>query len=87
MGQNRRYGDPLTALDGPAIETPAEPKHRHVWINLSNLNRAPAEFPGVIITWRRTTTGWEAQVAYVTATDARETLHVTWTAADHLRPA
>lgn len=86
MGQNRRYGDPLTALDEPAVAPPQTGKVRHVWLNLSRLDRAPSAYPGVIIDWRRTAHGWEAQVAYVTDTTDRTSLHVLWCLAEQLTP-
>lgn len=85
MGQNRRYGDPLTALDPPAIAPPTASRVRHVWVNLSYVEKVDTGYPGVIIDWRRSANGWEAQVAYVTD-GKRSTLHVTWCAAEQLRP-
>lgn len=88
MGQNRRYGDPLTALDAPAVPPPSPSRIRHVWINLSNLKQAPSIHPGLIIDWRQSERGWEAQVAHVaTSTDGTSSLHVSWVAANKLRPA
>lgn len=86
MGQNRRYGDPLTALDPPAVSPPAAGRVRHDWVNLSRVDRVDTGYPGVIIDWRRTASGWEAQVAYVTDVGA-STLHVTWCSVGQLRPA
>ena len=85
MGQNRRYGDPLTALDEPAVSPPPAARVRHVFVNVSRLKQAPAEYPGLLIDWRQTTRGWEAQVAYVVDGD-ESSLHVAWCAADQLRP-
>ena len=86
MGQNRRYGDPLTALN-PAPSPSSTGRERHVWLNLSRLKQAPSAYAGLIVDWRRTTRGWEAQVAYVTETaEAAPTLHVTWCPAEQLTP-
>ena len=84
MGQNKRYGDPLTALDPTAVPPPADDRVHHVYVNVSRLKRAPAEYPGLLIDWRRTTRGWEAQVVYVTEVGGTAVL---WCAADQLRPA
>lgn len=86
MGQNRRYGDPLTALNDPAVPPPTAGKIRHVWLNLSNVKRAPSRYAGIIVDWRRTATGWEAQVAYVTNGSDRADLHVIWCEAERLTP-
>lgn len=86
MGQNRRYGDPLTALDPPAVSPPATGKVRHVWVNLSRVDKVDTGYPGVIVDWRRTANGWEAEVAYVTDSTDRTSLHVLWCSADQLTP-
>ena len=67
-------------------DTRTEPPRRHVWINLSNIARAPAEHPGVILAWRQRETGWEAQVAYVTEHEGLTTLHLIWCESARLRP-
>lgn len=85
MGPNRRYGDPLHALQRDDL-TPRGGPVRHVVVNLSNLERASSHYPGVIIEWRRTSAGWEAQVAYVVDHEGHATLHVVWCPAARLRP-
>lgn len=87
MGQNRRYGDPLTALESPAVSPPTAGRVRHVWVNLSRVDRVDTGYPGVIIDWRRTAGGWEAEVAYVTDTTDKTSLHVLWCPASQIRPA
>lgn len=87
MGHNKRYGDPLTPLDPPAVPVPPRARVRHVVVNLSNIKQAPSAYPGVIVEWRRSTTGWEAQVAYVVDVGTTATLHVTWCRGDQLTPA
>lgn len=86
MGANRRYGDPLTALDDPAVQTRSEPGVRHVWVNLSTSKNHPAEYAGLIVAWRKGIHGWEAQVAHVTDIES-PSLHISWVDARRLRPA
>ena len=87
MGQNRRYGDPLTALNPPAVSPPTTGRVRHVWVNLSREEKVDTGYPGVIIDWRRNAHGWEAQVAYVSESIRGVHLHVLWRAAEQLTPA
>jgi hypothetical protein len=53
---------------------------RHVWVKPAY---TPVEFPGLVLGWRSTPDGWEAQVTYVERGD-RVVIH--WIAADQLRP-
>lgn len=84
MGQNRRYGDPLTALDPPAVPPPSRIRTQHVWVNLSTVKNAPALSPGVLVEWRPCVGGWEAMCTWVTPQGG---IHTAWLAAEKLAPA
>lgn len=61
-----KNGRPLASADPYAVATPQVPPVYHVWVNLSNLTTQVAqEYPGLVIGWRRTSDGYEAQVVYV----------------------
>lgn len=84
MGQNKRYGDPLTALDPPAIAPPDRVRPQHVWVNLSNVKHAPALYPGVLVEWRPHARGWEAMCTWVSPDGG---IHIGWLNADKVAPA
>lgn len=86
MNATGQDDDPSSGSVEPVVTTPADPRQRHVRVNLSNVAKAAVEYPGVILTWRRTGAGWEAQVAYATTTN-ESALHVVWAPADRVRPA
>lgn len=72
----------------PAAEHPRTPRTWHVWVNLSRAggNHPVVHYPGLVLSWRRTRTTWEALVVYVTPTDTGETSHITWIEAEQLSP-
>lgn len=84
MGSNQRYGDPMTPLDPLPIGPPPVPRPQHVWVNLSTVKHATAEYPGLLLEWRRTSWGWEALCAW--ASD-EGSVHFGWVVATKLRPA
>ena len=55
-----------------------EPRRQHVWVDCSGGHR----YPGLVIAWRRTATGWEAYVA----TLRESSVLVTWQKATDLHP-
>jgi hypothetical protein len=83
MGHNRRYGDPLTALDAPAVPPPARIRPQHVWVNLSTVQHAPAVYPGVLIEWRPVVKGWEALCTWASPDGV---VHTGWLPAARLTP-
>lgn len=84
MGHNRRYGDPLTALDPPAVAPPPRIRPQHVWVNLSTVKHAPANYPGVLVEWRPVVHGWEALYTWASPDGV---VHTGWLPAARLRPA
>lgn len=84
MGQNRRYGDPLSSLDRPALAPPAAvTRPQHVWVNLSTLRHRTGEYPGLLVEWRRTASSWEARCFWATPEGG---VHENWVPAEQLRP-
>lgn len=62
----------------PAPAGPA-PRVRHCWVQ-----HVGAEWPGVVVQWRRDETGWSALVSWVEDT---QSLRVEWVPASRLRRA
>jgi hypothetical protein len=85
-----RNGRPLASSDPYAVQTPQLPPVYHVWVNLSNLTSHVAqEYPGLVLGWRRTSDGYEAQVVYVIP--GRNQRHsdssqIAWLPASKLKP-
>lgn len=53
---------------------------RHVWVRQEHI---PSELPGLVLEWRQTPDGWEAQVVYV---DPGGSTTIEWVPAGRLRP-
>lgn len=86
-----RFGTPQTRFDPAPVEFPKVPRTYHVWVNLSGMmsDKHVVEYPGLVIAWRRSVTGWEAQVMWVTPRQDRasDTAHLGWLPAHQLRQA
>jgi hypothetical protein len=57
---------------------------RHCWV--TGPAEDPGPWPGLILEWRRDSTGWSALVVYVIAGESATTIQ-TWVPQTHLRPA
>ncbi|MCW2790457.1 MAG: hypothetical protein JWQ91_1264 [Aeromicrobium sp.] len=83
-------GRPLSTTDPYAVRTPENPPVYHVWVNLSNLaNQSTQEYPGLVIGWRRSSDGYEAQVVYVIPGKVQrysDSALVAWLPAHKLKP-
>lgn len=83
-------GRPLAPADPYAVEVPQPPPVYHVWVNLSNLTTQVAqEYPGLVIGWRRTSDGYEAQVVYVVPSRTQrhsDASQIAWLPASKLKP-
>jgi len=84
MGQNRRYGERLSALDDPAVPPPQRIRPHHVWVDLSTVKHAPATSPGLLVEWRPVVKGWEALCVWASPEGV---VHTGWLPAGRLRPA
>ena len=101
-GMSNRRGPTLAERSGPARsstpteatpENPADdrsgyaetPRQRHCWVHTPD---APSEpLPGLVVEWRRSTTGWEARVVYALDETDQSTIVEAWIPARRLRPA
>jgi hypothetical protein len=85
-----RNGLPLSSSDPYAVRVPEPPPVYHVWVNLSNLSTQPAqEYPGLVLGWRRTSDGYEAQVVYVIPSRTQrhsDASQIAWLPASKLKP-
>jgi hypothetical protein len=85
-----RRGTPQTAHDRPQVDVPTLPRTYHVWVNLTRMlsDKHTVEYPGLVVSWRHGTGGWEAQVVWVTPREDRsdDTAHLGWVPAHQLRP-
>lgn len=83
-------GRPAAAADPYAVEVPQTPPVYHVWVNLSNLETQIAqEYPGLVLGWRRTSDGYEAQVVYVVPSRTQrysDASQIAWLPAGKLKP-
>jgi hypothetical protein len=85
-----RNGLPLSSSDPYAVPVPEPPPVYHVWVNLSNLTTQPAqEYPGLVLGWRRTSDGYEAQVVYIIPSRTQrhsDASQIAWLPASKLKP-
>jgi hypothetical protein len=85
-----RNGQPLSSSDPYAVPVPEHPPVYHVWVNLSNLTTQVAqEYPGLVLGWRRTSDGYEAQVVYVIPGKTHrysDASQIAWLPASKLKP-
>jgi hypothetical protein len=58
---------------------------RHCWV--TGPAEDPGPWPGLILEWRRDSTGWSALVVYVITAESSATTVQTWMSRMHLRPA
>ena len=66
---------------------PVKQPARHVWVMQSREYGGRAPWPGLLIEWRRNSSGkWFALVAVISGGVGNH-LGVTWVAAEHLTPA
>jgi len=66
-------------------ETAPRPQVRHCWV--TGPAEDPGPWPGLILEWRRDSTGWWALVVYVITAETLATTVQTWVPAGHLRPS
>ncbi|CAN5294404.1 hypothetical protein BH09ACT10_BH09ACT10_26180 [soil metagenome] len=83
-----RDGYAITSSDPVPVDLPTKPKVFHVWVQLSHLSKmAQREYPGLLLGWRKTGSGWEAQVIWIIPGAGSDSAHVDWVSAHQLRPA
>ena len=73
---------PVASLESDAA---ARPQVRHCWV--TGAGDEPGPWPGLILEWRRDSTGWSASVVYVITAEIVPTTVQTWVPSGHLRPS
>jgi len=80
-------GVPLRDRPVAPLKTDADhrPQVRHCWV--TGPAEDPGPWPGLILEWRRDSTGWSALVVYVITAETSTTTVQTWVSQRYLRPA
>ena len=68
----------------PAPDVPRS-RTRHCWV--TGPAEDPGPWPGLVLEWRRGSSGWSALVVYVITNEPAVTTIQTWIPPEHLRPA
>jgi hypothetical protein len=80
-------GVPLRDRPVAPLKSDAAPRLqvRHCWV--TGAIDEPGPWPGLILEWRRDSTGWSALVVYIMTAEIVTTTVQTWVPAGHLRPS
>ena len=69
----------------PRTDAAVRTQVRHCWV--TGLAEDPGPWPGLILEWRRDSTGWLALVVYTVTSEAVITTLQTWVPAGRPRPS
>jgi hypothetical protein len=81
-GMGRRSDRPSLAERSAASRVDRPPAGKHCWV--VDAPGAPGRWPGLLIEWRRSETGWEGRVTYTTMFGDRFLLIEQWLASAFL---
>ena len=86
-GMKSGIGIPLRDRPVAPLKTDAvsHTQVRHCWV--TGPAEDPGPWPGLILEWRRDSTGWSALVVYAITAETVTTAVQTWVSAGHLRPS
>lgn len=82
-GRGVPLGDRPVAAPKP--EQPPRSAVRHCWV--TGPAQDPGPWPGLVLEWRRDSSGWRALVVYAITAETDTTTVQTWVPAGHLKPS